>query len=47
MTLPCGLSPDGMPLGLQLIGPQRADGRLLAMAELIAPLLPELPMPAL
>ena len=47
LTLPCGLSPDGMPLGLQLIGPQRADGRLLAVAELIAPLLPELPMPAL
>ncbi|MDP6830340.1 MAG: amidase [Alphaproteobacteria bacterium] len=47
LTLPCGLSPDGMPLGLQLIGPQRADGRLLAMAELIAPLLPKLPPPHL
>jgi len=36
-----------MPLGLQLIGQNRADARLLAMAGLIAPLLPELPMPAL
>ncbi len=47
LSLPCGLSPGGMPLGLQLIGQHRADGRLLAMAGLIAPLLPELPMPAL
>ena len=47
LSLPCGLSPDGMPLGLQLIGQNRADARLLAMAGLIAPLLPELPMPAL
>jgi aspartyl-tRNA(Asn)/glutamyl-tRNA(Gln) amidotransferase subunit A len=47
LSLPCGLSPDGMPLGLQLMGQHRADGRLLAMAELIAPLLPELSMPTL
>ncbi|HJM94219.1 MAG: amidase [Alphaproteobacteria bacterium] len=47
LSLPCGLSPDGMPLGLQLLGQHRADRRLLAMAELIEPLLPELPMPAL
>ena len=26
LSLPCGLTPDGMPLGLQLIGPTLADG---------------------
>lgn len=45
LSLPCGLSPDGMPLGLQMIGRPLADGRLLALAEAIAPLLPSLPAP--
>ncbi len=47
LSLPCGLSPDGMPLGLQLIGRPLADGRLLALGEAIAPLLPRLPPPEL
>jgi aspartyl-tRNA(Asn)/glutamyl-tRNA(Gln) amidotransferase subunit A len=45
LSLPCGLSPDGMPLGLQLIGRPLADGHLLSLAEAIAGLLPGLPLP--
>ena len=46
VSLPCGLSPDGLPLGLQLIARPLADGYLLALAEAIAPLLPPLPAPS-
>lgn len=47
VSLPCGLSADGMPLGLQLIGRPLADAHLLAMAAAIAPLLPALPNPSI
>ncbi len=47
LSLPCGLTPDGLPLGLQLMARPLADGQLLAMAEAIAPLLPRLPEPGL
>ncbi|MDP7549292.1 MAG: amidase [Alphaproteobacteria bacterium] len=47
LSLPCGVSPDGMPLGLQLIGRPLADGQLLARGEAIAALLPRLPAPDL
>ncbi|MFP6771165.1 MAG: amidase [Alphaproteobacteria bacterium] len=45
LSLPCGLSPGGMPLGLQLMARPLADGQLLAMAAAVAPLLPKLPRP--
>ena len=32
-TVPCGLSPEGLPIGLQIVGPPGADGRVLAAAE--------------
>ena len=32
ISIPCGRSSDGMPVGLQLVGPRGSDGRLLAMA---------------
>lgn len=35
LSLPCGLDEQGMPFGLQLIAPLRADDRLLAMAAAI------------
>ena len=47
LSLPCGLSPDGMPLGLQLITRPLRDGQLLAMAAAIQPHLPSLEMPEL
>jgi aspartyl-tRNA(Asn)/glutamyl-tRNA(Gln) amidotransferase subunit A len=34
VTLPCGFGGDGLPIGLQLIGPQLGDARLLHAAAL-------------
>jgi len=33
VTIPAGQGPQGLPLGLQLIGPRLADGRLLSIAK--------------
>jgi amidase len=33
VAIPCGLTPSGRPVGLQLIGPRGADTRLLQLAE--------------
>ncbi|HEX5040912.1 MAG TPA: amidase [Candidatus Limnocylindria bacterium] len=33
VSIPCGLSDDGMPVALQLIGPRGSDGLLLAVAS--------------
>ncbi|SFU56649.1 Asp-tRNA(Asn)/Glu-tRNA(Gln) amidotransferase GatCAB subunit A [Alicyclobacillus macrosporangiidus] len=32
ITLPCGLAPDGLPVGLQLVGPRFGEMKLLAVA---------------
>ncbi len=37
-SLPCGLTGDGRPVGLQLIGPRGADARVLAAARAVLPL---------
>jgi aspartyl-tRNA(Asn)/glutamyl-tRNA(Gln) amidotransferase subunit A len=34
VTLPCGFASDGLPIGLQLIGPHLGDARLLHAAAL-------------
>ena len=34
VTLPCGFGTDGLPMGLQLVGPHLADARLLRAAAL-------------
>lgn len=44
-TVPCGLS-MGLPLGLQIVGPPGADGRVLAAAEHAESLLGQLTLPA-
>ncbi len=33
ISLPCGLAPDGLPVGLQLVAPYGEDRRVLALAE--------------
>jgi aspartyl-tRNA(Asn)/glutamyl-tRNA(Gln) amidotransferase subunit A len=35
LSLPCGVGPAGLPLGLQLVGPRGADEALLSWAEAI------------
>jgi aspartyl-tRNA(Asn)/glutamyl-tRNA(Gln) amidotransferase subunit A len=40
VTLPCGFGGDGLPIGLQLIGPHLGDARLLhaaALYEMVRP----------
>ncbi len=33
ISIPCGFSRDGMPIGLQIAGPRFAEGRVLALAR--------------
>jgi len=33
ISVPAGVSQDGLPIGVQLIGKQRDDAQLLALAE--------------
>ena len=47
LSLPCGLSPEGMPLGLQMIGRPLRDGQLLAAAAAVQRHLPVLSPPEL
>jgi len=35
LSLPCGLTADGLPVGLQLVGPPHGDAALLGMASLL------------
>jgi mandelamide amidase len=45
ITLPVGLSSEGLPIGLALDGPAGSDRRLLAIAAKLAEHLPPLPAP--
>ena len=35
ISVPVGLSDDGMPVGIQLIGPPRGEAKLLAAARAV------------
>lgn len=45
VSLPCGLTPSGLPLGLQLIGPASADSPLLTLASHLEKFLPHIGHP--
>ena len=47
LSLPAGLTAQGLPVGLQLVGPAGRDGRLLAIAAAVETVLPPLPPPRL
>jgi Asp-tRNA(Asn)/Glu-tRNA(Gln) amidotransferase A subunit family amidase len=46
LSLPCGLEPDGLPLGLQLVARWNDDERLMTWARMIETTLGVLPAPA-
>ena len=35
LSLPCGFTADGLPVGLQIIGPPRGEAKLLAAAAML------------
>jgi amidase len=39
LSLPCGFTTDALPVGLQIVGPPRAEGRVLAGAKLLEDML--------
>lgn len=46
ISLPAGLTTDGLPVGIEFDGPAGSDRRLLAIATALEPLLPRLPPPS-
>jgi amidase len=47
LSVPAGLTPDGLPVGLQVVGPPRADRRVLAIGHAFERARGPLPPPAL
>ena len=45
LALPCGITPSGLPLSLQLVGRRQGDAELLDVAEVVESLLERLPFP--
>ncbi len=46
-SVPCGLTDDGLPVGLQLVGPRHRDARVLAAAKAYQDAVAPLPAPPL
>ncbi|MBX6352242.1 MAG: amidase [Thermoflavifilum sp.] len=44
ITLPCGLTPDGLPVGLQLVGPAWGERKLLRVAARVEEITPWQPV---
>ena len=40
LSVPCGMSPDGLPIGLQIVGRWHSEAQLLAVAAAIEALKP-------
>jgi aspartyl-tRNA(Asn)/glutamyl-tRNA(Gln) amidotransferase subunit A len=47
VSVPCGLDPQGLPVGLQLVAPPFAESRLLAAAHAVEAVLGRVGAPAL
>ena len=47
VSMPAGLTPAGLPVGMELDSPAGTDRRLLAIGRAIEPILPKLPPPRL
>ena len=47
LTLPAGLTADGLPVGMELDGPAGSDRNLLALGAAIEKVLPPTPAPPL
>jgi aspartyl-tRNA(Asn)/glutamyl-tRNA(Gln) amidotransferase subunit A len=45
VSIPCGLTPEGLPAGLQIVGPWQADAAVLSIGAALEPLLPRLVPP--
>jgi aspartyl-tRNA(Asn)/glutamyl-tRNA(Gln) amidotransferase subunit A len=45
LVLPCGATPTGLPIGIQLVGPPLSEGRLFAVAYALEQHLGNLPTP--
>ncbi|HKV13969.1 MAG TPA: amidase [Reyranella sp.] len=45
IVLPCGLSREGLPIGLQLVGKRWGEAKLLGVAKVLEKLLPPCPVP--
>jgi aspartyl-tRNA(Asn)/glutamyl-tRNA(Gln) amidotransferase subunit A len=46
ISIPCGLSPSGLPLGLQLIGPNSSEPSLLSISRVLEDSIPSIGHPA-
>ena len=44
VVLPCGFSPEGLPIGLQLVGKRWGEAKLLGVAKALEKLLPPCPV---
>ena len=42
VTLPVGLSPDGLPIGVQVVGARWSEARLLGIARAMAEAMPQI-----
>ena len=45
LSLPCGLTPEGLPAGLQIVGPWQADAEVLSLGEALEAMMPRLAPP--
>jgi mandelamide amidase len=45
LSIPSGTSRDGLPIGLEIVGPDAEDARVLAIGQAVEAVLPPLPRP--